>query len=326
MDETSRLNPNFQDKSIHQTYTSWPIYPDICGCKCQDRSTGVQQAANLSALAMANTLKIRVVSSMAEVDATGWDRLANSGLAGRCSNPFVSHAFLSALEDSGSANASSGWQAQHLVLEEAGGKMLGALPCYLKSHSQGEYVFDHGWAEAFGRAGGRYYPKLQCSVPFTPATGPRLMANDNAQRHALLGGLIELNARHGRDPVALALGSLQVHRGGLEGGAEAFRELSRSELALLGGVPGRKPLRSESGKLRLGELLIPVGVSCSKKAVADQHAGAETSAPSRGTEPEATSALGLNCDPLLGGKVQADVPNLVCCVESCRVILRKPEG
>ena len=157
----------------------------------------MQQAANLSALAMANTLKIRVVSSMAEVDATGWDRLANSGLAGRCSNPFVSHAFLSALEDSGSANASSGWQAQHLVLEEAGGKMLGALPCYLKSHSQGEYVFDHGWAEAFGRAGGRYYPKLQCSVPFTPATGPRLMANDNAQRHALLGGLIELNARHG---------------------------------------------------------------------------------------------------------------------------------
>jgi uncharacterized protein len=104
---------------------------------------------------------------------------------------------LSALEDSGSATATTGWLPQHLALEGKGGELLGALPCYLKSHSQGEYVFDHGWADAFARAGGRYYPKLQCTVPFTPATGPRLIASSDEHRLALLAGLVELNERHG---------------------------------------------------------------------------------------------------------------------------------
>ena len=76
----------------------------------------------------------------------------------------------------------TGWQGHHLRLEDADGTLLGAVPCYVKSHSQGEYVFDHGWADAFERAGGRYYPKLQASVPFTPATGPRLLVSRERRR------------------------------------------------------------------------------------------------------------------------------------------------
>ena len=107
-------------------------------------------------------------------------------------NPFVSHAFFAAAEASGSACARTGWGPRHLVakLDE---RIVGVVPCYLKSHSQGEYVFDRGWAEAYHRAGGSYYPKLQVSVPFTPATGPRLLIRDGVDREqigsALAAGL-----------------------------------------------------------------------------------------------------------------------------------------
>ncbi|OCW56815.1 hypothetical protein AWJ14_16755 [Hoeflea olei] len=107
-------------------------------------------------------------------------------------NPFVSHAFLSSLEDSGSVSAQTGWLPQHIVLRGPDGSLEGAMPAYVKTHSMGEYVFDHAWADAFARAGGRYYPKLQCSAPFTPATGPRLMvlpgAGAAARRRALAAG------------------------------------------------------------------------------------------------------------------------------------------
>jgi len=106
-------------------------------------------------------------------------------------NPLVSFAFLSSLEDSGCAVRRTGWQGHHLRLETAQGKLLGAVPCYLKSHSQGEYVFDHGWSDAFERAGGRYYPKLQCSVPFTPVTGPRLLVAKGENEGAVKAGLAE---------------------------------------------------------------------------------------------------------------------------------------
>ncbi|MDG4875432.1 GNAT family N-acetyltransferase [Mesorhizobium sp. WSM4935] len=106
-------------------------------------------------------------------------------------NPLVSFAFLSALEDSGCAVRRTGWQGHHLRLETAQGRLLGAVPCYLKSHSQGEYVFDHGWSDAFERAGGRYYPKLQCSVPFTPVTGPRLLVSKGGNEGAVKAGLAE---------------------------------------------------------------------------------------------------------------------------------------
>ncbi|MBB3949826.1 GNAT family N-acetyltransferase [Aureimonas jatrophae] len=121
-----------------------------------------------------DTLVLRVSESIGGIDADRWDGLAAT-VPGRTLNPFVRHAFLSCLEDSGSVGRKAGWLPQHLVLETSVGSILGLVPAYLKGHSQGEYVFDHGWADAFERAGGRYYPKLQISVPFTPATGPRLL-------------------------------------------------------------------------------------------------------------------------------------------------------
>lgn len=116
-------------------------------------------------------------------------------------NPFVSHAFLASLEESGAVAARTGWLPQHIVVEAKSGEVLAAMPCYMKSHSQGEYVFDHGWAEAYERAGGQYYPKLQVAVPFTPVTGPRLLVREQPQGHAvreaLVSAAIELANRRG---------------------------------------------------------------------------------------------------------------------------------
>ncbi len=152
---------------------------------------------------MARAVRIRVETSFADIAAEDWGRLAGASSAGADApyNPFVSHAFLSALEESGSAVAETGWLGQHLLLEDDDGGLLGALPAYLKNHSQGEYVFDHGWADAFERAGGRYYPKLQASIPFTPATGPRLLHLGGRPAVEIQAGLAEgfkeLCRRHG---------------------------------------------------------------------------------------------------------------------------------
>ncbi|MFM2410989.1 MAG: hypothetical protein RL481_1817 [Pseudomonadota bacterium] len=105
------------------------------------------------------------------LDASGWDALNSAA------NPFVSHAFLAALEESDSVGSGTGWSPAPLIIRE-GNMLLGALPAYLKSHSQGEYVFDHAWADAWERAGGRYYPKLQIAAPFSPVPGPRVLAHD----------------------------------------------------------------------------------------------------------------------------------------------------
>jgi len=125
----------------------------------------------------------------------GLDTLASCPASKSYYNPFVSHAFFAAAEQSGSAIARTGWGARHL-LAKIEDQIVGIVPCYLKSHSQGEYVFDRGWADAYERAGGRYYPKLQCSVPFTPATGPRLLIRNGADRaqigNALAAGLVAL--------------------------------------------------------------------------------------------------------------------------------------
>lgn len=115
---------------------------------------------------------IRVSSAISEIEAAAWDRLANPDPA--LYNPFVSHAFLNALEKAGTVSARTGWIPQHLTAEDENG-LSAAMPLYVKTHSRGEYVFDHGWAEAFARAGGEYYPKLQAAVPFTPVPGPRLL-------------------------------------------------------------------------------------------------------------------------------------------------------
>jgi predicted N-acyltransferase len=155
---------------------------------------------------------LEAVPSVADVPAEAWDACANPQASSANSfnggepitscpgsrayyNPFVSHAFFAAAEASGSAIARTGWGARHLTAK-IDGRIAGIVPCYLKSHSQGEYVFDRGWADAYERAGGRYYPKLQCSVPFTPATGPRLLIRGDVDREqigsALASGLIAL--------------------------------------------------------------------------------------------------------------------------------------
>ena len=128
-------------------------------------------------------LTARLADGVAGLDPAQWDRLAGGD------NPFVSHAFLSLLEESGSVGPGSGWQAAPLLIDDADadvGSFVGALPAYLKTHSQGEYVFDQGWAEAYMQAGGHYYPKLQIAVPFTPVPGPRLLAGDPATQLGLI--------------------------------------------------------------------------------------------------------------------------------------------
>lgn len=147
--------------------------------------------------------RLRVVSSFKEIDETSWSALSGVQRDGGSGtyNPFVSHAYLSALEDAGCACSETGWLGQHLLLEAYDKTLHGALPCYVKNHSQGEYVFDHGWADAFERAGGHYYPKLQASIPFTPATGPRLLTHSKHHpapiRSSLADGLKTLTDRHG---------------------------------------------------------------------------------------------------------------------------------
>jgi predicted N-acyltransferase len=125
-------------------------------------------------------VRARVLAAAADMPAAQWDACAGPD------NPFTRHAFIAALEASGSAVARTGWQAAHIVVDDGDGVPMGILPDYVKSHSQGEYVFDHGWGDAYERAGGLYYPKLQCAVPFTPATGPRLLLRDAAAAPVLI--------------------------------------------------------------------------------------------------------------------------------------------
>ncbi|WP_404336388.1 GNAT family N-acetyltransferase [Sphingomonas sp. MMS12-HWE2-04] len=125
----------------------------------------------------------RIAEGVASIPAEEWDACAGSG------NPFVSHAFLSILERSGSVGAGSGWQALPILVDGADGRAAAIAPAYAKAHSQGEYVFDHGWADAWERAGGDYYPKLQIAVPFTPVPGPRLLLRDPAKAPALIAAI-----------------------------------------------------------------------------------------------------------------------------------------
>jgi len=131
-------------------------------------------------------VRVRVVQRIADAPAAEWNACASGdapdGAPTLPDNPFISHAFLHAVEESGSATPKTGWLPQHLILDDTDGAVAGCMPCYLKSHSFGEYVFDHAWADAYERAGGTYYPKLQCAVPFTPVTGRRLLTRDGPER------------------------------------------------------------------------------------------------------------------------------------------------
>lgn len=136
-------------------------------------------------------LTASVYGSVGALPADEWDALAGND------NPFLSHAFLTAMEDSGSVGPGTGWSPAPIVIADEAGHLAAALPAYLKSHSQGEYVFDHAWADAWHRAGGQYYPKLQIAAPFTPATGPRLLLSDPALAKPLLGAAQQLCADNG---------------------------------------------------------------------------------------------------------------------------------
>ena len=133
----------------------------------------------------------RIADGVCAIPAADWDACAGTG------NPFVSHAFLSILEASGSATAEAGWQPVPIIVDGADGRPAGIAPAYAKSHSQGEYVFDQGWADAWERAGGRYYPKLQVASPFSPVPGPRLLLRDAAAAPALIAAIEAVTDRHG---------------------------------------------------------------------------------------------------------------------------------
>ncbi|WP_372425769.1 GNAT family N-acetyltransferase [Salinarimonas chemoclinalis] len=148
-------------------------------------------------------LVVKIAGRIAAVPAAEWDacalgpQAAALGVDPHC--PFVAHAFLAALEESGCVGARTGWAPAHVLVEDAAGRLVACAPAYLKTHSQGEYVFDHAWADAYERAGGRYYPKLQVSVPFTPATGPRLLVRPGERAEeagaTLVAGLKALRAQ-----------------------------------------------------------------------------------------------------------------------------------
>lgn len=137
---------------------------------------------------------LETVGSISSISPADWNRLT-AGKAS-CGNPFIQHAFLAALEKSGSVGPGTGWTPSHIVLR-SNSRIIAVAPTYLKDHSFGEYVFDHGWAEAYARAGGRYYPKLLSAVPFTPVTGPRLLAEDEDGKKLLANALVMAAMRLG---------------------------------------------------------------------------------------------------------------------------------
>lgn len=137
-----------------------------------------------------DTLTARLLMGIDEVSEAQWDALI-PGVEAGARHPFLSYRFLHALEASGCASPETGWAPRHVWVEDDQGQALSAAPLYAKSHSQGEYVFDHGWADALERAGLPYYPKLQCSVPFTPATGPRLLGHSEEARLAALSTMVQ---------------------------------------------------------------------------------------------------------------------------------------
>ncbi|HWA01866.1 MAG TPA: GNAT family N-acetyltransferase [Caulobacterales bacterium] len=138
-------------------------------------------------------LSLTIVDALARIDKASWDGLANP--QGEPFDPFLSWDFLQALEESGCVDGRSGWTPAHVVARDAQGALAGAMPLYAKDHSYGEYVFDHSWADAMRRAGGQYYPKLQCAVPFTPVPGRRLLARDPQVASALAQGAVALAQR-----------------------------------------------------------------------------------------------------------------------------------
>ena len=176
--------------------------------------------------------EVSVLPAISAVAAEEWDACAGA------ENPFLSHDFLNALEESGSVRAQTGWLPRHLAVNDANGKLAAAMPLYMKGHSQGEYVFDWGWADAYERAGGRYYPKLLSAVPFTPATGPRMLVRpdiDRARAQEILAGGIE-EEKQSREDAVVEVFPLQPDGEEHQEEEEPFED----PFVELGGMTGRK--------------------------------------------------------------------------------------
>ena len=159
-----------------------------------------------------------ILTQISDVSAADWDALIPGG-----HHPFLTHRFLNAVEASGCTGGETGWMPRHIWVEDEAGQVVGAAPLYVKSHSQGEYVFDHGWADAMMRAGMDYYPKLQCSVPFTPATGPRLLAQTDDARKAVVSAMMQACSEWGMSGLHLTF-LTEEDRGVLKGMGFAARE------------------------------------------------------------------------------------------------------
>ena len=147
---------------------------------------------------------IRSHGAISDIGRAAWDTCADA--PDHLGNPFIRYDFLQALEESGCVSARAGWKPQHLSVSDGDGRVVGVMPLYLKSHSQGEYVFDHSWADAYMRAGGQYYPKLQSAAPFTPATGPRLITAEGEGR-----GAVEEALLHGAVALTDQIGASSLH-------------------------------------------------------------------------------------------------------------------
>ncbi|OYX11257.1 MAG: GNAT family N-acetyltransferase [Rhizobiales bacterium 32-66-8] len=156
-------------------------------------------------------IQLRVLPSLTEIPAAQWDLCAAGGATHP--EPFVSHAFLLALEESGCVGRRAGWLPQHLVMDDAQGQAAAVVPAYLKTHSRGEYVFDQGWADAYEQAGGAYYPKLQVAVPFSPVTGRRLLVRQGLEatvhQEALAAGLVQLARQRAASSVHVTFATQQ---------------------------------------------------------------------------------------------------------------------
>lgn len=157
---------------------------------------------------------VKLVERISDIDASAWDACANP--EGAAFHPFVAHGFLKALEDAGCVGGRSGWLPRHLMLVNESGAVGGVAPTYVKTHSQGEYVFDHSWADAYQRAGGRYYPKLQIAVPFTPVPGPRLLVRPGAEAFAneqlLAAAAVEIARQNGLSSVHVTFQSEEAQK------------------------------------------------------------------------------------------------------------------
>jgi predicted N-acyltransferase len=180
-------------------------------------------------LAMPSRLTARFVDSLAAVEARAWDACANPGARaqddGERHNPFISHAFLRALEESKSVGRDAGWSPVHALVEDEAGRLVAAAPAYLKAHSLGEYVFDQSWAQAYENAGGRYYPKIQVAAPFTPVTGRRLLVAADAPqgaREALIASLRGLREAAGASSIHVTFPT-RADAGALQGAGFSLR-------------------------------------------------------------------------------------------------------